>query len=62
MLTVWLVLIVSLPGHEAEAVKVGLMRDAKVCAVAGRGMQIVLEAATEGLMVDWACLPDGEPA
>ncbi len=62
MLTVWLVLIVAMPGHEAEAVRIGMLRDAKTCAVAGRGMQLVLEAATPGLAVDWVCLPAGEPA
>lgn len=56
---VWLVLSVSLAGSAPEVVTVGLMRDAKICAVAGAGMAQILVAATPGVTVQWACVAHG---
>lgn len=62
MMTFWLILTLTVPGHAPETLSVGVMRDDRTCQVAGAGMKYILEAANEGAVIAWTCTPTGEVA
>lgn len=51
-----LVLTFTFQGQSGD-VPAGLMVDQNTCIVAGKGMELVLEATNPGLDVGWTCLP-----
>lgn len=57
-----LFLTLSAPGQAPETVPVAVLVNRQACVVAGAGMKHVLEAATPGIAIFWACVPLGEAA
>lgn len=57
----WLLVITFTIQGQGGDVPVGLLVDENTCIVAGKGMELMLEAANPGLDVNWICVaPVGE--
>lgn len=57
----WLLVLTFTFHGQSGGVPIGLMVDQNSCIVAGKGMELVLEATNPGLDISWTCLaPVGE--
>lgn len=53
----WLLILTFTAQGQSGDVPIGLMVDRDSCIVAGKGMELIIEAANPGLDIAWTCLP-----
>lgn len=57
----WLLILTFTFRDQSGDVPVGMLVDQETCIVAGKGMELVLEATNPGLDISWTCVaPVGE--